>query len=45
MINNEKNLKLCSKYKRKYPATSKYFHNHKNRNDGLDPWCKECKKK
>lgn len=45
MIKNEENLKICSKCEVKYPATAKYFHRHKNRNDGLDSWCKECKKK
>ncbi len=37
--------KRCSKCKRVYPATSEFFHKHKNRKGGLDPWCKQCKKK
>ena len=37
-------FKTCTKCKRVYPATSKFFFRHKNRNDGFDPWCKECKR-
>ena len=39
-----KNLKKCSKCKQTYPAISEFFYRHSNRKDGLDPWCKECKK-
>jgi len=38
-----KNYKICTRCKRAYPATFVYFHRHRNRNDGFDPWCKECK--
>ena len=39
-----KNIKKCSKCKQIYPADPKFFYRHSNRKDGLDPWCKECKK-
>jgi len=38
-------IKTCTKCKKTYPATSEHFHRHKRRKDGLDPWCKECKKR
>jgi len=41
---SSKNLKKCSKCKQIYPAIPKFFYRHSNRKDGLDPWCKECKK-
>ena len=37
-------LKTCTKCKKTYPATTDYFHKHKKRKDGFDPWCKQCKK-
>ncbi len=43
-MDSSKNLKKCSKCKQIYPADPKFFYRHKNRKDGLDPWCKECKK-
>ncbi len=43
-MNYSKNLKKCSKCKQVYPADAKFFHKHRNRKDGLDNWCKECKK-
>ena len=45
MSENKEKIKKCSKCKINYPATPKYFHKHRNRNDGFDPWCIECKKK
>ncbi len=39
-----KNNKKCSKCKQIYPADPRFFYRHSNRKDGLDPWCKECKK-
>lgn len=41
---SSKYLKKCSKCKQLYPALPKFFYRHRNRRDGLDPWCKECKK-
>lgn len=28
-----------------FPATPEFFYRDKNKKDGLDPWCKPCKKK
>lgn len=36
--------KRCLKCKQIKPATSEYFHKHKKEKDGLNCWCKECKK-
>lgn len=38
--------RLCSKCKTEYPATTEYFYRHGkgHRKDGLDSWCKSCKK-
>jgi len=44
-ISKDISIKTCTKCKKTYPATSEYFHRHKMRRDGLDPWCKECKKR
>ena len=46
IIGMEKNKKLkrCSRCKQTLPATSEFFHKHNSRKDGLDPWCKKCKK-
>jgi hypothetical protein len=41
---NKKNLKVCSRCKKLYPANSNYFHRHREKRDGLDSWCKSCKK-
>ena len=43
--NSEYKFKQCTKCKQHYPANSKFFHKHRNRYDGLDPWCKKCKQK
>lgn len=37
-------FKKCSKCKQIYHAIPEFFYRHSNRKDGLDPWCKECKK-
>jgi len=34
--------KICNKCGRELPATTDYFHRHKNNNDGLAYGCKEC---
>ncbi len=44
MIKSTDNLKKCSKCKQTYPALPKFFYRYSNRKDGLDAWCKECKK-
>lgn len=44
IIGKDEELKICSKCKKTYPATPEFFHRHRNRKDGFDPWCKECKK-
>lgn len=43
-MEKDKKLKRCSNCKQTYLATSEFFHKHNGRKDGLDPWCKECKK-
>jgi hypothetical protein len=43
-IKNVKELKTCSKCKQNFLATSEFFYKHRNRKDGLDPWCKKCKR-
>jgi len=37
--------KICSKCKTEYPATTKYFYNHKGFKYGLGCRCKNCRKK
>lgn len=41
------NYKLCKKCGKKKPATKEYFHARSTSlsSDGLQSWCKECKKK
>ncbi len=40
-----KKLKQCTKCKRTFPITSKFFNRNRTKKDGLDFWCKECKQK
>jgi hypothetical protein len=40
----EKQFKKCSKCNHTFPATYEFFYKHSSRKDGLDPWCKECKR-
>lgn len=44
MIQDSKLEKKCTKCKRIYPATTKYFFRRSNSKDGLNGWCKECNK-
>ena len=37
-------IKKCSKCKQEYPANPTFFHRDRNRKDGLDSWCKNCKR-
>ena len=38
-------MKKCSKCKKEYPATLKYFKPCKNRKSKLSSWCRDCKRK
>lgn len=35
--------KRCTKCGQEFPATTEYFHRHKNKLDGLRPRCKQCR--
>jgi hypothetical protein len=37
--------KVCPKCRQEKPATTEYFNRCKHARDGLQSWCKECKKK
>ena len=39
------NIKICTKCRKKLPATTKCFHRHKHGKFGLDSVCKKCKAK
>jgi len=36
--------KTCSHCGTKYPAITMFFYQNSNRRDGLDSWCKKCKR-
>ena len=38
----ENNLKKCTECGNDFPATTEYFHKHKNGKNGLNPKCKSC---
>lgn len=38
-------MKQCSRCKQEFPATREYFVARSSSKDGLDSWCKECKRK
>jgi len=42
--NKREKLKQCTKCKRNFPSTSEFFYRKRTTKDGLDFWCKECKK-
>jgi hypothetical protein len=35
-------MKQCTKCGKKFPATRKFFKEHKATKDGLDSWCRQC---
>lgn len=37
-------MKTCTKCRRKFPATTEHFHRDKTRDDGLNHYCKLCRK-
>lgn len=42
--NSSQPKKKCTKCKREYPATSEWFHYHRNAKDQLRPRCKRCRR-
>ena len=36
--------KKCSKSKTLYPSSTDFFYKRRSSGDGLDSWCKNCKK-
>jgi len=43
-LNKRNKLKQCTKCTRNFPITSEFFYRNRTTKDGLDSWCKECKK-
>lgn len=37
-------LKNCTRCNKEYPNTLEFFYKNKQRKDGIDGWCKECRK-
>jgi len=42
---NQEKLKKCPKCKQTFSATPEFFYRNKTTYNGLDGWCKECKKR